>query len=147
MVNQKILDKIALFINYRDRSIYETTQKLNSLDIPEDSQAEIIEYLISEGYINEKRFVVSFVRGKFFHKHWGRRKIRYGLLRHRIPAEYIEEVINQEIDPQDYHETILRLIKKKVGKVENFSKTDITQALYYLLSHGFDYEDVITYLK
>ena len=50
----------------------------NFLLIPE-AKDEILLYLIKENYLNEERFTRSYIRGKFYVKHWGKQKLNYSL--------------------------------------------------------------------
>jgi regulatory protein len=37
----------------------------------DEAKEEIILYLLKENYLNEERFTRSYIRGKFYIKHWG----------------------------------------------------------------------------
>ena len=97
---------------YRDRSNYECEQRLKELGIIEEARNEIISKLISDGFLNEERFALSYVRGKFNIKKWGRVKIKDELRVHQIGA-YLTKKAFDQIDESEYLSVLeSELIKK-----------------------------------
>ena len=68
--------------------------------------------LIEEGYLNEERFAIAFAGGKFRIKHWGRIRIRYYLKKKQVSEYCIKKALKQ-IDEEEYHNTIKKLIEEK----------------------------------
>ncbi|MCZ2356960.1 MAG: RecX family transcriptional regulator [Bacteroidia bacterium] len=149
MIDKVILDKISSYIEYRYRSLHETKLKLRQLKLSDAEQTEIIAYLLEKGFLDEDKFITAFVRGKFFHKYWGKQKIRYGLSYHQVSQEIVEKIISREISSEDYERTILRLISKKIGGQNPSELTQLKkyQVSQYLISHGFSYEEFTKYLS
>ena len=67
-------------------------QKLRIWEVPQATIAKILKVLSEEKFIDHTRFVRAFVNDKLLFNHWGRIKIRYHLVHHRIEKEIIEEL-------------------------------------------------------
>ena len=81
MHNKRVYDiKIALerlknFCTLQDRCQFDVIQKMKEWGLLELTQDHILEILITDKFIDEKRYAQSFCRGKFRIKKWGRIKI------------------------------------------------------------------------
>ena len=109
--------------------------------IPE-AKDEIIMYLVRENYLNEERFTRSYIRGKFYIKHWGRNKIRQHLKQKGITEKLINKCMD-EIDENDYEDEILKqweAYRSKLKGLQNYQK-DI-KTTRYLMSRGFEYDQI-----
>jgi regulatory protein len=109
----KILDKMLKYCVYRDRCHKEVTSKLKEMGAEEELSGEIITELISEGVLNEERYVRSFVRGKFRISKWGRNKIKTELGKNNIPSQLINYGM-EEIDETEYMDVLRHLLEDKV---------------------------------
>ncbi len=133
--------KLEYFCAYQDRSHKEVKKKLDELRMIPEAQDLIVLHLIQEGFLNEERFAKSLVRGKFYYKKWGKRKIIQALKKHDIHSKLMEKAL-QEIDDEDYRQTILKLIiqKKKEYKEKNSYK--LKQKVFrYLVQKGYAFEE------
>ncbi|MGM0635741.1 MAG: regulatory protein RecX [Bacteroidota bacterium] len=135
---KEALVKLAQYCAYQDRCHYEVEQKLREMNMIPEAQEQIIIKLIAEDFLNESRFVESFVRGKFNVKKWGKQKIKQHLIQKRIPQHLIKLGL-QQIDESVYYETAKDLAIKKhenLGfKKDQKSKQKI---LRYLANKGYE---------
>lgn len=124
---------------YQDRCTFEVEQKLASWNTPVEQQNEIIVHLQSYRFLDDNRFVESFVSGKFKIKRWGKLKIKHHLLQKRIDKQAIQTGL-QTIDMVLYIETLKALAQKKF--LEKKAKDDIwtikRRVCAYLASKGFE---------
>jgi regulatory protein len=104
--------KLSRFCAYQDRAISEVKKKMYELDINLDMQNRLIDALIEENFLNERRFALSFTFGKFRNKSWGKNKIYRALLVKRVKKEDIEFALLQ-IDEEVYHSKIVQIIEKQ----------------------------------
>ena len=109
---REILYKMKLWCDRQERCHSELRTKLYSESLYGSQVEMLIAELISQNYINETRFAQAYVSGKFRIKRWGRVKIRQNLKLKQVSPYGIQEGLN-EIDEQDYAQTIIRLIEKK----------------------------------
>lgn len=133
---EEIKQKAISFCVYQDRSHYLVEKKLQELNAIPEVTDEIISFLIKEKFLDEERFVRSYVRGKFYQKKWGKKKIESGISIHGIVKKLLIKAINEEIDLQDYEKAIESLIvkKKKEGKNNN-------EIYKYLLQRGYTFDE------
>ena len=131
--------KIESWCAYQDRCTFEVEQKLTSWNIPLEQQFEIINHLLSNRFLDDKRFVESFVSGKFKIKRWGKLKIKHHLIQKRIDKQAIQTGL-QTIDMDLYLETLKVLAQKKF--LEKKAKEDIwaikRRVFAYLASKGYE---------
>ncbi len=107
--------------------------------IPE-AKDEILLYLIQENYLNEERFTRSYIRGKFYVKHWGRNKIKNHLKFKGVPEKLILSCYD-EIDDEDYVATIKKIYQQYYEKqkgLKNYQKQ--AKTIKYLIGKGFEYD-------
>ena len=139
----EIKQKLVNYCVYQDRCHSEVEQKMREFLLIPEAKDEIYLYLIKENYLNEERFTRSYIRGKFYIKHWGRNKIKINLKQKGINEKLIS-ISMDEIDDSDYQKTLLKLYQnyfftqKGLKEYQKKSKT-----IKYLLSKGYEYEAIL----
>jgi len=114
--------------------------------IPE-AKDEIILYLLKENYLNEERFTRSYIRGKFYIKHWGRNKIKINLKQKKITEKLIQKCFD-EIDEKDYEKEIEIQFENYYSKTKGLREYQKkSKTIRYLLSKGFEYQCIEEYIK
>lgn len=138
----EIKQKLVNYCVYQDRCHAEVEQKMREFLLIEEAKEEIILYLMKENYLNEERFTRSYIRGKFYIKHWGRNKIRMNLKQKQISEKLINMCFD-EIYEDDYIKTIRRIYEDYSSKqkgLQEYQKK--TKTIKYLMSRGFEYEKI-----
>ena len=139
----EIKQKLVNYCVYQDRCHAEVEQKMRDFLLIPEAKDEIYLYLIKENYLNEERFTRSYIRGKFYIKHWGRNKIKINLKQKGINEKLISNSMD-EIDDSDYQKTLLKLCQnyffnqKGLKDYQKKSKT-----IKHLLSKGYEYEVIL----
>ncbi len=148
----EIKDKMAKYCLYQDRCHWEVEKKLRDFDLIPEAKDEIIFKLIHYGFLNEERFVYSFVRGKVNQKMWGRNRLRQELKLRKIDQKLIYKAFKQEIDLDKYWNNLLHLIHKKYRQLsserESFKKINKVKA--FLVYKGYEFDlinDAIEFAK
>lgn len=134
----QVLDKMAKYCAYQERSVKEVTDKLKTFEISTKTQEDILNYLIDNRFVDNKRFVKAFVRGKINQNGWGVNKIRFHLMQKGIEKEIIDEAL-QAFDEEVYRQRLVDIlkIKAKTVKAENdFEKNRKLAA--YAMQKGFE---------
>ncbi len=125
---------------YRERCHQEVRSKLLEIKVYGDDLEEIIAQLITDNFLNEERYARSFVRGKFRINKWGRHQIERALHAKKISAYCIRKGF-EEIDEEEYHNTIENLIlKKKDQLAENHSFLLRKKIAAFLINKGYEPE-------
>ena len=139
--------KLEYFCAYQDRSHWEVYKKLKEMQMIPEAIDQILLHLIQENFLNEERFVRSFVRGKFYQKKWGKNKIKQGLYKHKIHPDLITKAFS-EIKNEDYNQTIEDLIEKKKNDYKVSRPYQLKQKISkYLLQKGYAYDEFAEILE
>jgi len=140
-----IFQKISKWCAFQERSEFETYQKLLSMKVNEKDALEIIELLKQENFLNQDRFLRSFINGKLHSKKWGLEKIKFYLKhKHHVPEDQIDQYF-QEIDKNEYLEELRQIIHRKKLILEKKEKDKMQlkkKIINFALSKGYDYSDI-----
>ena len=109
---QEVLSKLTKYCSYQDRSKLEVRRKAYSLGASKSAIEEMLDYLEDEKFLDENRFVASYVRGKVQIKRWGKYKIRKGLKSKGIAENLVQEYLSK-VSEDTFKENIEYLIKKR----------------------------------
>lgn len=126
------------FCVYQDRCHVEVEKRLFKLNMIAEAKELIIIHLIQHDFLNEERFAKSFVRGKFNQKKWGKIKLKNELNFRKISTYNIKTAF-LEIDDEDYHSAIEKLVLKKSNTLsENNLFTKKKKVINYLTQKGYE---------
>ncbi|WP_185194785.1 regulatory protein RecX [Chryseobacterium cheonjiense] len=139
---EEIKQKLVNYCVYQDRCHYEVEQKMKEFLLIDEAKEEIMLYLLQENYLNEERFTRSYIRGKFYIKHWGKTKIKIHLKQKQVPEKLIN-VCFDEIDENDYKKTIRKIYEDYYSKQKGLKEYQRkSKTIKYLMSRGFEYEKI-----
>jgi len=117
--------------------------KLTRWGASHELSERIINYLVKNDYINERRFCQIYSESKMNLQKWGRIKIAYQLRAKRIDKRLIDEALTN-LDPNRYHEVLLQLARQKMSTIKDdnsFARRNKLMA--FLASHGFESDEII----
>lgn len=117
----------------RDYSEHQLRTKMKEKQHPQDEIDEAISRAQEQGYLSDERFVRSFVRQKAEVQHWGKQKIRMGLIQAGVASHLIDEAL-QEVD---WHEGWLEAYYKKYGLTQPDDPKERQRRLGYIARRGF----------
>lgn len=134
----QVLDKMAKYCAYQERSVKEVTDKLKTFEISEKEREEIIHYLIDNKFVNDERFARAFVRGKINQSGWGVNKIRFHLIQKGVGKEIIDEAL-QNFDEEAYRQRLIDILKVKSKTVKAANDFERNRKLAaYAIQRGFE---------
>ncbi|MCB0494829.1 MAG: RecX family transcriptional regulator [Cyclobacteriaceae bacterium] len=141
--------KIASYCAYQERCQQEVRDKLYSYGLFSNEVEELIAWLITENFLNEERFAITFAGGKFRVKRWGKLKISQALQLKDISAYCIRKGLS-EIDNNEYQKAISDLAIKKMNELQpkysnSYQLKDKTSR--FLINRGFEPDLVWEVLK
>ena len=102
----------------QERCTVEVKIHASACGIPDASTGKIIDQLTDEGFIDEERFAKLYAGGKFRNKKWGRERIIGELKARQISEDAIREGI-REIDEDQYHENIVKMVEHKIATTDH----------------------------
>ena len=134
----QILDKMAKYCAYQERCVKDVRDKLKTFDIPKEEKIKILDYLMTNRFVNDERFAKSFVRGKVNQSGWGLNKIRFHLMQKGIDLETIEEALGQT-DEEVYRQRLKDILKSKSKTVKAATDFEKKRKLAaYAMQKGFE---------
>ena len=137
---REAISKANRYCSVQERCVIDIQKKLKQWGVEEVDTDDIIEQLIKDNFLNEERFVDTFVISKFNLNKWGKIKIRYELVIKKIPERLIQSGLDK-IDEQEYHSVLKKIILKKKGEIK---ETDIYKAnkkvATFAISKGYEPE-------
>jgi len=139
--------KAEHFCAYQERCQQEVRDKLYNWGLYPNEVEEIIADLISANFLNEERFAMAYVSGKFNIKGWGKVKIKQGLKQKRISPRLINDAL-KTINTDSYTEKLFYLIEKKAISLQEKDpfkrKAKLAQ---YALGKGYESDLIFDLLK
>ena len=125
----KVLKKIVKYCAFQDRCFAEVRAKIEGFELSLEEEQSIVDYLVSNKYLDEERYVRSIVRGKFVYNQWGKIKIEHLLNQKEVSSSLFDKVWEELINPQEYEEVIVRLVDKKVRSVKAKDDFELRQKI------------------
>ncbi len=114
---EELLHKAASYCSISEHSISEVNEKLQKWEVSDTEREKIINRLIKEDFINEKRYAEAFVKDKFRFNKWGKIKITYALKAKGIDNPTIANALNI-IDEGEYEEMLASILKTKLTNLK-----------------------------
>ena len=146
-MESEILNVLARYCSQTERCLFDIRKKLQAENLPKEAEKRIIDKLLQEKFIDEKRYSRSFVHDKFQLNHWGRIKIAYELKQRGIPPDVYYDAI-ETIDEAGYREILTNLLTNKKRSIKGRSQQDVYQKLCrFATSRGFEMPLIINILK
>lgn len=135
---KELLNRMYRYCAFQERSAQEVKQKLENLKANPGILDRITNRLKEEGFLNEERFIKTYILGKLRNNHWGKIKIKQGLKEKSSDEESIEKHL-ATIEDTEYFEIINKLIHKKEKLIQDQDVFIIKNKIArYLLSKGFE---------
>ncbi len=135
-----IMSKMERFCAWQERCENDVRRKLTSFRLSESQEEAVLKSLKENGFLDESRYVESFVRSKV-KATWGRQKIVAALRAKGIPSALIHSAC-EKISDDDYADRLRNAIKKW-----NRSHPDVENAreklIRHLLSKGYSIAEVM----
>lgn len=114
---EELLHKAASYCSISEHCVSEVEEKLNAWCVSCDEKEKIINKLIDDDFINEKRYCVAFTKDKFHFNKWGKIKISYALKQKGLPNDLINNAL-KTIDDGEYEEMLGVILKNKLKTIQ-----------------------------
>ncbi len=138
MEYKKALNKAAVLCSRQEYSAYDIRKKLVNWELSEEEVEQAMSRLISEKFIDDRRYAGYYVRDKFQFNGWGRIKIRYQLRGKGVSSLIIDEAL-ESIDDEAYKEMLAELLHSKKRQIKNKDTWQTKAALArFAQSRGFE---------
>lgn len=137
-----IYQKAVHYCDYQERTHAEVRKKLDTWGVRNQAmQLQIIQQLQIDRFLDEARYVASFIRGKLWGKKWGKQKLSAMLARKGLSPELIRQGLAM-IDDDAYLQCLHQIATKKrnaLQKIPQLTQLQVRQKLVnYLLQKGYE---------
>ena len=127
-----------------ERSSGDALRLMATWEVDNSRRQEVLQKLISDRFIDDRRYAEAFVREKTSLSAWGEYKIRAALRRKGIDEKIINAALG-DIDSEANIERLTQRLARKVKSIKYETPYQLkTKLLRYGLSLGFQMEQVMT---
>lgn len=139
----KAFTRMARICSGREYCRLDITKKLERYNLEHSQINDVITRLEEENFLNENRYVRSFVNDKTNFGKWGRKKIEFALKQKSISKDIINEVFAEMPQPS-MEELLLPLLMKKYKSVKGNTEFDKRGKLIrFALGRGFTMDETL----
>ena len=112
-----------------------------------DSSSKIVNRLIDQGFIDERRYARAYVSSKLRTQKWGRLKVIYQLRSKQVPPKFITEAL-AEIPDEEYRNIMLDVANMKWSSYDTAEAASKRRSklVTFLASRGFEQPEIQTML-
>jgi regulatory protein len=133
-------------LNKKDYSTKTLIQKAQIKSYEQQDIDDAIALLLAQNYLNDQRYATNLI--EYYSKTKGKNFIYQKLTQKLIPKEIINELIDQEIEP-DYNQVLTTLKSKlRIQSIQELDYKNYQKAYRILVSRGFlNPQEIINKLK
>lgn len=142
LTSEQALQRAASLCSTSEHCIADIKDKLYRWGIPQADSEKIIDALLDEKYIDEKRYAIAYTNDKLRFSHWGIAKIKAMLRMQHIPEPYITRAIDG-INREEYLDILGQVIESKQRSLGNDdSLATKGKIIRFALQRGFEMHDI-----
>lgn len=143
---EKVLDRMRNLCSRREYCRSDIMKKaLTALDGDCDAAGKVVDILVAEKYIDERRYASAFARDKASLAGWGETKIRYMLSSKGVPRDVVEQAL-EDIDDLKARTRLEKLMENKFRSLKDDPQCRL-KMLRFGLGRGYGYEEVAEVMK
>lgn len=140
---EKALKRLQNLCARQEKCSWDVMQKLKQWGVENKEAQKILNQLVDEGYIDDRRYASLFVRGKTRLNKWGRIKITAALRQKKVDELIIREAL-QELPAESEDEILQALIEDKANHTKAGSISDLrVKLIRFGMSRGFELGRVV----
>lgn len=137
-----LLNRARVFCASEERCRSAVRRKLAEWGADSDMAGQLVERLVEENYIDERRYTEAYCESKLLRSGWGERKVRYELMHKGIPQSLISEAL-AGIGADERSETLRTVAEKKLATLRGLDEATTKRRLAsYLAQRGFGMEEI-----
>ncbi len=136
--------KAARYCSYQERTEQEVRNKLQALGVTQKGEKEqLVQVLKAAHFLDERRYVEAFIRGKVVGKQWGKKKLFITLANKGLDRALIRKGLDA-IEDADYLRSLHKAAEQKERSLAKLAERDPVQykqkLTNYLLQKGYEPE-------
>lgn len=127
-----------------ERSSGDAMRLMHRWGVDQDERQGVLDKLIEEKFIDDRRYADAYVREKINLSDWGRRKIAEVLYSKGISREIMDESLLQ-LNDEMAKERVRKIVKERIPRTKAKNSYDLKGKLMrYGLGRGYEYDDVMS---
>ncbi|WP_294081528.1 regulatory protein RecX [Proteiniphilum sp. UBA5384] len=143
ITEEKAYAKMTRLCARKECAPFDIVGKLSRMGLSGPVINRIIDRLEKEKYIDERRFIRSFIHDKLHFNKWGKRKITLSLRQKQFSQKLIDELF-MEFSDTSFGESLQPILEKKWKSVTGKSDYEKRGKLIrYALGRGFSMEEIL----
>ena len=147
IIAKEAYSKMAQLCSRSEQCSADIRRKMITYDLVNEVVEEIIEKLKKEKFLDDQRYVKSYISDKFRLNKWGKIKMKYYLKMKGLPESLIQSELD-EIDEEKYKTALINTMKEKAKSVKNKSKFEkMSQIIRFAQNRGFEPEIIHRYIN
>lgn len=136
---EEAYNKLAAKCSMSEICSGEALDKLHQWGLGSSNAYEIVQNLINDRFIDDKRFAGIWVRDKLYNAHWGRIKIRNSLRMKRLESDIIECALRENFDSERYYANLASALRIKARGLPSPLTYDAkTKLARFAISRGYE---------
>ena len=137
MTGQQAYQKLSDLCARSEHCQQELLEKMRQWGVSDEEQAQVMERLVAERYVDDARFARAFIYDKIRYSKWGRRKVEQALWMKRI-EDSISKPLLDAVDDEEYLSILRPMLKQKRKSIKANSEYELTMKLIkFALGRGF----------
>lgn len=127
-----------------ERSSGDALRLMKRWGVSDEDAQKVLARLLSERFIDDRRYAEAFVRDKLNLSGWGAYKIKSALRAKGVSKEIIDEVAAQLIEAADMCERLEEIMVRRLRTLKYSSPYDAkTKLIRFAASRGYDLDQAI----
>lgn len=138
---QQALQSLMRLCARSEKSTGDALRLMRTWGVPEAEQRGVLEKLIADRYIDNRRYAEAYTREKSRLAGWGERKIAMQLRMKGVERETISAVLAEVLQDDSMAERLQEKLEKKLRTVKAANDYELRgKLLRYALGLGYDYD-------
>lgn len=138
---QQALQSLMRLCSRSEKSTGDALRLMRTWGVPEAEQRGVLDKLIADRYIDNRRYAEAYTREKSQLAGWGERKITMQLRLKGVERETISAVLSELMEDDSMAERLRDKLTKKLRTVKATNDYELRgKLLRYALGLGYDYD-------
>ena len=138
---QQALQSLMRLAARSEKSTGDALRLMRTWGVPEAEQRGVLEKLIADRYIDNRRYAEAYAREKSRLAGWGERKIAMQLRMKGVERETISAVLAEVLQDDSMAERLQEKLEKKLRTIKAATDYELRgKLLRYALGLGYDYD-------
>ena len=141
---QQALQSLMRLAARSEKSTGDALRLMRTWGVPEAEQRGVLEKLIADRYIDNRRYAEAYAREKSRLAGWGERKIAMQLRMKGVERETISAVLAEVLQDDSMAERLQEKLEKKLRTIKAATDYELRgKLLRYALGLGYDYDQIL----